>query len=252
MGSSKHPSSVPSGESTLSVGEQIERLRLLPQLHTDTSIEELARGLRTASEHPGRRATVTGAPGPMVPRARELPEDLVDLVASKRPDAQALPRTPRHSSTSAEGTLGTETDSVVYFEYQHATWSKLCNLQLELVRDRCCSEYARGRTEIAPLTQSLPSLRELDLWLQRTTSWRVVRADGYVEPSNFMGYLARKQFPCMDLLRHHDEVLYSPAPDMFHDAIGHLPMLCNDWFSEYYRVFGSAGLNLRDPLGISA
>ena len=56
----------------------------------------------------------------------------------------------------------------------------------------------------------------------------------------------------MDEIRHADEILYSPAPDIYHDIVGHLPMLQDPRFSEYYAVFGRAGTRTARGAGRSA
>ena len=161
------------------------------------------------------------------------------------PRTAPLPRTPRRPSSSPEGTLGSEAEPVEYHEHQHETWARLCGLQRAAIRDRCAPAYSRGRGAIGPFCSRIPALRELDRWLFATTGWHVVRADGYVEPLAFLELLAHQRFPCMDLLRHADEIFYSPEPDMYHDILGHLPMLCDEDFAEYYLVFGIAGKRIR-------
>jgi phenylalanine-4-hydroxylase len=102
-----------------------------------------------------------------------------------------------------------------------------------------------GREAIQTLCTRLPSLAEVDAWLSKASGWRIVRADGYVDPPVFLAMLAEKHFPCMDQIRHEKEILYSPAPDMFHDIIGHLPMVCRPQFCDYYETFGRAGSRVR-------
>ena len=179
---------------------------------------------------------------------------LLPVAAAPPRSAQAipLPRTPRRVSSSPEGTLGSEAEPVEYFEHQHDTWRKLCSLQHAATSGRCASAYARGRHAIEPFCSRIPTLPELDRWLLATTGWRVVRADGYVEPLAFLELLAHQRFPCMDLLRHADEIFYSPEPDMYHDVLGHLPMLCDDDFAEYYLVFGIAGRRIRHAEQVQA
>ena len=172
----------------------------------------------------------------------QLPDGALDV-----PRIVPLPRTPRRASRSPEGTLGLDAESVDYFAHQHVTWTRLCGLQRDLVRERCAPQYAAGRKLIDRFTHRIPTLSELDAWLARTTGWRVVRANGYVSPSTFLALLADRRFPCMDLLRHADELFYSPEPDMYHDILGHLPMLCNRQFAEYYLTFGKAGARVRHP-----
>jgi len=72
-----------------------------------------------------------------------------------------------------------------------------------------------------------------------------MRADGYIAPRWFFRLLADRCFPCMDGLRHAREILYTSEPDMFHDVMGHLPMLGSPAISEYYQLFGRVGKSAR-------
>ena len=51
----------------------------------------------------------------------------------------------------------------------------------------------------------------------------------------------------MDGVRHAREILYTSEPDMFHDVMGHLPMLGSPVIGEYYQLFGRVGESIRHP-----
>ena len=61
----------------------------------------------------------------------------------------------------------------------------------------------------------------------------------------FFKLLANKLFPCTDFIRHQDELDYTPAPDTFHDQVGHLPMITNQKFADFFHLFGLAGTKVR-------
>lgn len=225
-------------------------LRLLREAHVRSATQDVravARELRAKSEMPRPRAEQVET---TIPELRSIPTDLAESL--RAPPGLPLPRTPHHTSTSPEGTLGAEVDPVVYYEHQHATWRRLLGLQTELTRGRTSAEYSSGREKMNVFANSIPSLADVDAWLSQHSDWRIVRANGYVEPQRFLSFVSRGLFPCMDLLRHEDEILYSPEPDMYHDLIGHLPMLCTPRFGEYTRTFGRAGTNVRHPEQLQA
>jgi phenylalanine-4-hydroxylase len=128
---------------------------------------------------------------------------------------------------------------------RQATWRQLCVLQWQRIRERACDAYLVERERLAITEHRIPTLAELDRTLFARTGWRVVRVNGYVQPARFFQMLAAKEFPCMDVVRHAQEMLYTSEPDMFHDVMGHLPMLANPAFGEYYLLFGRAGLRAR-------
>lgn len=159
--------------------------------------------------------------------------------------SKPLSRTPRVASPSAEGTPGHAVVAPIYFDEQHETWRSLCRIQTPSIQAKACVEYLAVRNELAIDEERIPSLVDLDRMLRQRTGWGLIRADGYVQPKWFFRLLTERRFPCMDTLRHARELLYTSEPDMFHDVIGHLPMLASPIIAEYYELFGRAGVNAR-------
>jgi phenylalanine-4-hydroxylase len=93
----------------------------------------------------------------------------------------------------------------------------------------------------------VPHLAYASERLERRTGWRVVRVDGYVPEDVFFKILGNKAFPCTDFIRHPEELEYTPAPDMFHDLMGHLPMITNPRFAQFFHEYGLAGLRAKTP-----
>ena len=160
-------------------------------------------------------------------------------------DGQPLSRAPRVASPSREGTPGDAVVPPIYFDEQHETWRSLCRIQTPRIEARACAEYLAVRRELAIDEERIPTLVELDRMLRLRTGWGLIRADGYIQPKWFFRLLTERCFPCMDQLRHARELLYTSEPDMFHDVMGHLPMLASPIIAEYYQLFGRAGVNAR-------
>lgn len=161
--------------------------------------------------------------------------------------AEFLPRDPITPSPSEAGTVGAAIVPPVYFDAQHRTWSNLCEAQNRIVRYKACHAFLVTRARLEAFEQSIPPLSELHRALNATTKWGVIRVLGYVQPPQFHAMLARKLFPVMDLVRNEAELFYSPAPDMFHDVMGHLPVLFSAEWAELYHFFGLIGVRARTP-----
>jgi phenylalanine-4-hydroxylase len=71
----------------------------------------------------------------------------------------------------------------------------------------------------------------------------VARIPGLLHEQDFFKLLAKRIFPSTDYIRGETELGYTPAPDLFHDVFGHLPMLANPDFADFYQCFGKAALN---------
>ncbi|MFV1981424.1 MAG: phenylalanine 4-monooxygenase, partial [Rhodothermia bacterium] len=91
--------------------------------------------------------------------------------------------------------------------------------------------------------ERIPGLRDLSSALERAAGWKVARIPGLLHERDFFGLLARRIFPSTDYIRGVEEIDYTPAPDLFHDMFGHMPMLADPDFADFYERFGQAALN---------
>jgi phenylalanine-4-hydroxylase len=171
----------------------------------------------------------------------------VSLTTPQPTNARPLSRAPRVASPSPEGTPGYDVVAPAYFDEQHETWRKLCRIQAPVLSTRACGEYLTSRERLEIDEEKIPTLVDLDRMLRLRTGWSLMRADGYIPPQRFFRLIADRCFPCMDGLRHAREILYTSEPDMFHDVMGHLPMLGSPVISEYYQLFGRVGKSVRHP-----
>lgn len=160
---------------------------------------------------------------------------------------KARPSLPLAASPSAEGTMGTAIRPPIYAAEQHTTWATLFAQQTAILPGRVCDEYLEGRRCMDFPANRVPHLAYASERLERRTGWRVVRVGGYVPEEIFFKILANRAFPCTDFIRHPDELAYTPAPDMFHDLMGHLPMITNPRFAAFFQEYGLAGLRARTP-----
>ena len=160
---------------------------------------------------------------------------------------KAKPSVPLLPSPTPEGTMGTAIKPPIYATEQHTTWQTLFEQQAAILKGRVCDEYIEGRRCMDFPPDRVPHLAYASDRLERRTGWRVVRVDGYVPEDVFFKILANRAFPCTDFIRHPEELAYTPAPDMFHDLMGHLPMITNTRFAAFFHEYGMAGLRARTP-----
>lgn len=150
---------------------------------------------------------------------------------------------PIEPSKSPEGTIGQNILYPIYSSEQHVTWKSLFEKHgLLLKSDKyLCQEYVAGMKHLEFPKNKVASLSHSSEMLEKCTGWKVIRVEGLVPPEKFFALLANKVFPCTDFIRHYDELDYTPAPDTFHDQVGHLPMITDPRFAEFFHIFGLSG-----------
>jgi phenylalanine-4-hydroxylase len=147
--------------------------------------------------------------------------------------------------------IGDAIEPPQYPDDDHAIWQLLYERQMALLPNRASEAYLKG-VEVLGMTQThIPALRDLSRALEKTTQWRIARIPGLLHEKDFFNLLAQRIFPCTDYIRGRSELDYTPAPDCFHDIFGHLPMLTNSYFADFYQKFGIASLNAKGQDRIS-
>jgi phenylalanine-4-hydroxylase len=142
-------------------------------------------------------------------------------------------------------------DEIIYPDYpesDHETWKYLYDRQMKYLPGRVCQEYLDGVSILNFTADRIPSLKDLSAVFKKTTGWRVARVPGLIHEQNFFELLQQKIFPSTDYIRGKEELDYTPAPDLFHDMFGHMPLLTNRNFASFYQMFGEAALNAQGEL----
>lgn len=137
-------------------------------------------------------------------------------------------------------------DEIQYPDYSqsdHDTWRYLYERQMKFLPGRACGEYLGGAETLNLSPDNIPSLKDLSYIFNKITGWKVARVPGLIHEQNFFEMLQKKIFPSTDYIRGKEELDYTPAPDLFHDIFGHMPLLTNNNFASFYQKFGEAALN---------
>jgi phenylalanine-4-hydroxylase len=141
-----------------------------------------------------------------------------------------------------------EHDDIVYPDYPDSdqeSWKYLYERQMKFLPGRACNEYMEG-TELLNLTpDKIPYLKKLSHIFFNATGWKIARVPGLIHEQNFFEMLRRRVFPSTDYIRGKNELDYTPAPDLFHDIFGHMPLLTNKNFASFYKKFGEAAMNAK-------
>ncbi|MBE2187476.1 MAG: phenylalanine 4-monooxygenase [Rhodothermales bacterium] len=130
-----------------------------------------------------------------------------------------------------------------YSEIDQETWRMLYARQLAFLPGRASAAYLHGAETITLGGERIPALKDLSARLARETNWAVARVPGLLHERDFFELLSQRIFPSTDYIRGREELDYTPAPDLFHDIFGHMPMLTEPDFADFYQHFGEAALN---------
>jgi phenylalanine-4-hydroxylase len=135
-----------------------------------------------------------------------------------------------------------------FTESEHATWRRLY-ARLE----RCRSDLAHplfvdGLHALGLSGEAIPELAEVNVRLLALTGWRGVPVTGLEDGRHFFALLADRCFPVGAFIRDAKDLSYTPAPDVFHDMYGHLPLFADPAYADFNHRFGIlATRHFHDP-----
>ncbi len=96
--------------------------------------------------------------------------------------------------------------------------------------------YASGLKLTGITMNEIPKISVMDEKL-KNFGWRAVPVSGFIPPAAFMEFQARGILPIACDMRTIDHILYTPAPDIVHEAAGHAPILVDPEFSQYLKNY---------------
>ncbi len=130
-----------------------------------------------------------------------------------------------------------------YSDDEHAMWQALLERQAEQTPNRACTAYLEGLTKLNLPTTYIPQLHDIDEVLQATTGWQTAAVPALISFGKFFKLLANKSFPVATFIRRFDDMDYIEEPDIFHEIVGHCPLLTHPAFAAFNETYGKLGLS---------
>lgn len=130
-----------------------------------------------------------------------------------------------------------------YDEYtweNHATWRYIMRRNVQFLRKYAHHSYLEGLKKTGISIDTIPHINDMNERLGNI-GWRAVVVDGFVPPAAFMEFSEHKILVISADMRNIGNILYTPAPDIVHEAAGHAPIIADELYSEYLQRFGRYG-----------
>tara|TARA_Y100001958_G_C21237689_1_gene564542 strand:- start:934 stop:2646 length:1713 start_codon:yes stop_codon:yes gene_type:complete len=146
----------------------------------------------------------------MSPMVRNLPSHLKKYVASQHFDS--------------------------YTPEEHATWRYLLRQLKAYLKDTAHPCYLDGLEKTGVREDRIPKISEMDELLQKF-GWGAVPVSGFIPPAAFMEFQSLGILPIASDMRSIGHMLYTPAPDIVHEAAGHAPILIHPEYAAYLKSY---------------
>ena len=124
-----------------------------------------------------------------------------------------------------------------YTAEDQATWRFIMRQLREYLKDHAHPTYLEGLSKTGITTDQIPRIAEVDRRLN-DYGWGAVPVSGFIPPAAFMELQSLGVLPVASDMRTLEHWLYTPAPDIIHEAAGHAPLLIHPEYSNYLRHYG--------------
>jgi phenylalanine-4-hydroxylase len=128
-------------------------------------------------------------------------------------------------------------DPSLYTWIDQASWRFILNISKNYFKEHAHQKYLDGLRETGISTERIPLISEMSECLAKF-GWQAVAVSGFIPPGVFMEFLALGILPIACDMRKIENIAYTPAPDIVHEAAGHAPIVADPDFRKYLQSYG--------------
>ncbi|MGD9487420.1 MAG: aromatic amino acid hydroxylase [Calditrichaceae bacterium] len=127
-----------------------------------------------------------------------------------------------------------------YTSRDQAVWRYIMRRNLSFLKKHAHPAYFDGLKKTGISADRIPDIGEMNDALSKI-GWRAVVVDGFIPPAAFMEFQMHKILVISAEIRTIQHILYTPAPDIVHEAAGHAPIIADEQYSRFLQKVGEYG-----------
>jgi phenylalanine-4-hydroxylase len=148
---------------------------------------------------------------------------------------QVLDKLPKHLMS-----LVIDQPYSAYTAQDHAVWRYVMRQNVKHLADIAHHSYLQGLKRTGISIDTIPQMYGMNRILSEI-GWAAVAVDGFIPPAAFMEFQAYNVLVIAADIRPVNQIPYTPAPDIIHEAAGHAPIIADTEYAEYLKLFGYYG-----------
>jgi phenylalanine-4-hydroxylase len=129
-----------------------------------------------------------------------------------------------------------------YSPIDHAVWRYVMKQNHHFLEDVAHEAFTTGLKSSGINIDRIPKVSEMNEKLGKI-GWGAVIVDGLIPGTAFFDFQAHGILPIATDIRQKSNILYTPAPDILHEAAGHAPILFDETYSKFVQLIGNIGAN---------
>ncbi len=123
-----------------------------------------------------------------------------------------------------------------YTSRDHAVWRYILRQLKDFLSTHAHPFYLEGLKETGITIDSIPDISHISQKLSRY-GWTACPVSGFIPPAAFMEMQSLSVLPIASDMRSIEQLMYTPAPDIVHEAAGHAPMLAHPEYAAYLKEY---------------
>ena len=125
-----------------------------------------------------------------------------------------------------------------YTEEDFAVWKGLYEKQMFNLQGKVVDEFNQGIAHLYFNADEIPNFEKINNKLLALTGWSIKTVPNLAEAELYFEQLSKRRFTSTCWLRSMEEFDYLEEPDMFHDVFAHIPMLCDEKYTDFFHKIG--------------
>src|SRR5690606_34624047 len=131
-------------------------------------------------------------------------------------------------------------DYAQYTAIDQAVWRFVLLQMVDKLSQSAHQAYEAGLRKTGIDAERIPSLQEMDACLSHF-GWGALGVNGFIPPRAFTEFQALGLLPICVEIRTAAHLVYTPAPDIIHEAGGHAPIIVDPKYARYLKRIGEVG-----------
>ncbi|MEQ1721987.1 MAG: aromatic amino acid hydroxylase [Pseudobdellovibrio sp.] len=129
-----------------------------------------------------------------------------------------------------------EQDYQKYTALDHAVWRYVLRQLKNFLSVNAHHSYLDGLLKTGIEVEQIPRIENVSQHLQKF-GWTALPVSGFIPPAAFMELQSLSILPIASDMRTIDHLLYTPAPDIVHEAAGHAPIIADLEYADYLKQY---------------
>lgn len=127
-------------------------------------------------------------------------------------------------------------DDQKYTAIDHSVWRYVLRQLRNFLKTHAHECYLAGLEKTGIEIERIPKISDISKKIEKF-GWRALPVSGFIPPAAFMELQSMGVLPIASDMRTLDHLMYTPAPDIIHEAAGHAPILAHAEFANYLRQY---------------